>query len=385
MNFLMTVAWLQLTHKKTRLLIALAGIAFAVILMFMQLGFSDALYDSNVRVHTKLKGDIFLISPKSVALNTLITFSQRRLYQAQSFDDVESVSSVYIDFGFWNNPQNHTIRQIFTMGINTDEDVLDLPDLKQNIDKIKIPDVVLFDRDSRTEFGPVATEFDQGKTITTEVNNRRITIGALFKLGTSFAANGTLITSDLNFVRIFSTKRQKGLIDIGVIRLKPGANAENLVKAMRKELPQDVRVLSKQEFINLEKDYWKSTTAIGFIFTVGIIMGFMVGAVIVYQILYSDVSEHLSEYATLKAMGYKSSFLFNLVFQEAIILSVLGYIPGFALCLGLYEMTRNATLLPIFMSFSRATTVIILTILMCAISGAIAMRKVQSADPADIF
>ncbi|HEY9803150.1 MAG TPA: ABC transporter permease DevC [Leptolyngbyaceae cyanobacterium] len=385
MKFAMTVAWLQLTHKKARLIIALAGIAFAVILMFMQLGFSDGLYDSNVRLHTKFKGDIFLISPRSVALNTLKAFSQRRLYQAQSYDGVESVSAIYIDFAFWTNPQNHTNRQIFTIGFNPDEDVLDISEIQPNIDKIKIPDVVLFDRDSRTEFGSVAADFDEGQTVTTEINNRRITIGALFKLGTSFAANGTLITSDLNFLRIFSESRQKGLIDIGIIRLKPGVNAENLVADMKQQLPPDVRVLTKEEFIQLEKEYWRSSTAIGFIFTVGTIMGFMVGAVIVYQILYSDVSEHLAEYATLKAMGYKSTFLFNLVFHEAIILSILGYIPGFALCLGLYDMTRDATLLPITMTVSRASTVIILTVLMCAISGAIAMRKVQAADPADIF
>lgn len=385
MKFPLFVAWLQLTHQKARLLIALAGIAFAVILMFMQLGFSDGLYDSNIRVHTKLKGDIFLISPRSVALNTLKPISRRRLYQARGFEGVESASSIYIDFAFWINPQNHTSRQIFTIGIDPDEDVLDLPEVQKNLETIKIPDVVLFDRDSRPEFGPIVAEFDRGEPVTVEANNRRITIGALFQLGTSFAANGTLITSDLNFLRIFQGVRQKNLIDIGVIRLKPGVNVENLAAAMRETLPPDVRVLSRQEFIQLEKEYWRTSTAIGFIFTVGTLMGFMVGAVIVYQILYSDVSDHLAEYATLKAMGYKSSFLFALVFQEAIILSILGYIPGFALCLGLYDMTRDATLLPITMTFSRATNVIVLTILMCAISGAIAMRKVQTADPADIF
>jgi len=288
MKFPFIIAWLQLTHKRTRLLIALAGIAFAVILMFMQLGFSDGLYDSNIRVHTKLKSDIFLINSTSVALNTLKTFSQRRLYQAQSFDGVESVNSLYLDFGFWTNPQNYTSRQILIIGINPDEDVLDLPEVQENADRIKIPDVVLFDRNSRPEFGLIASEFEKRTTISTEVNNRQITVGALFELGTSFAANGTLITSDLNFLRIFSNKRQKGLIDIGIIRLKPGVNAENLVQIMKKELPQDVRFLSKQEFIQLEKDYWRSSTPIGFIFTVGTIMGFMVGAVIVYQILYSN-------------------------------------------------------------------------------------------------
>ena len=158
-----------------------------------------------------------------------------------------------------------------------------------------------------------------------------------------------------------------------------------MVHQLTATLPDDVIVLSKDGFIQFEKAYWQNSTSIGFVFTLGTIMGFIVGTVIVYQILYTDVSDHLAEYATLKAMGYKSTFLFSVVIQEAIILSFLGYIPGFALCLGLYNLTRNATSLPIAMTPDRGVTVFILTLVMCVFSGAIAMRKVQSADPADIF
>ena len=384
MIYAIPLAWLQLTRRKSRLIIALAGIAFAVILMFMQLGFSDALYDSNARVHSQLQGEIVLINPQSIALSALKSFSQRRLYQAAGFEGVKSVSPLYIDFAFWENPENHSSRGIMVVGINPDDRVFGLLDVQKNIDKIKYPDVVLFDQDSRPEFGSIATQFNQGKLVETEVGGRRIVIGGLFKLGTSFAANGTLITSDLNFLRLF-TRRQEGLIDIGLITLKPEANINTVLQALKTSLPNDVRVLSKQEFIQFEKAYWKSSTAIGFIFALGTTMGFMVGAVIVYQILYSDVSDHLMEYATLKAMGYKNSYLVSLVFQEAFILAVLGYIPGFALCLGLYDLTRNATLLPINMTLSRGFMVIVLAIIMCCISGTIAIRKVQSANPADIF
>jgi putative ABC transport system permease protein len=114
-------------------------------------------------------------------------------------------------------------------------------------------------------------------------------------------------------------------------------------------------------------------------------MGFIVGTVIVYQILYSEVSDHLAEYATLKAMGYTQTYLLLVVLQEAFILATLGYIPGFAIAMIQYNLARSATLLPIFMTVSRAVTVLILTILMCFISGAIAVRKLKSADPADIF
>ncbi len=378
------LAWLQLKREKTRLVVALAGIAFADILMFMQLGFRDALFESNVKFHQSLKGEIVLINPQSDALLSMESFSQRRLYQALAFESVESVYPIYLDFVGWKNPQTRKLRQIFVVGISPKDQVFDLPGIQQNIDKIKIPDVVLYDRTSREEFGPIVNEFNQGKPINTEVGGRRIKVGELFELGASFGADGNLITSDLNFIRLFQD-RQRGLIDIGLIKLKPGSNTEVILEQLRKSLPQDVKVLSKQEFIDFEKDYWASSTAIGFIFTLGTIMGFVVGTVIVYQILYSEVANHLPEYATLKAMGYTQTYLLLVVFQQALILAVLGYMPGFAFAIFQYNITREATLLPIIMTNSRALMVIVLTILMCFISGAIAVRKLADADPADIF
>jgi putative ABC transport system permease protein len=206
----------------------------------------------------------------------------------------------------------------------------------------------------------------------------------MFTLGASFGADGNLITSDVNFLRIFSS-RQKGLIDIGLIRLKPGANANAVAEDLRKYIPKEINVLTKQEFIDFERNYWASSTAIGFIFTLGTIMGFIVGTVIVYQILYTEVSDHLSEYATLKAIGYTHNYLLTVILQEAFMLAVLGYLPGLVFALLMYQRAREATLLPVFMSFDRATTVLILTIIMCFVSGAIAVRKLRSADPADIF
>ncbi|HEY9859344.1 MAG TPA: ABC transporter permease DevC [Candidatus Obscuribacterales bacterium] len=378
------LAWLQLVREKVRLLIALAGIGFAVILMFMQLGFRDALFDSAIRLHQSFQGDIFLISPQSTALIAMRSFSQRRLYQALGFEEVASISPVYLDFALWKNPENRRTRGILVIGIDPADTVFDVPGLQATLPQIQLPEVVLFDEASRPEFGPVAADLNQGKTVTTEVAGRRIKVGGLFKLGASFGADGNLITSDLNFLRIFE-RRKKGLIDVGIIKLKPGANVEQAVKKLRQSLPQDIKIFSKQEFIEFEKSYWQSSTAIGFIFTLGTAMGFIVGIVIVYQILYTDVSDHLPEYATLKAMGYKNSYLLSVVFQQALILSILGYIPGFALCLGLYDLTRNATSLPLLMTFDRALTVLGLAIIMCTLSGAIAVRKVQAADPADIF
>lgn len=378
------LAWLQMSRERTRLLVAIAGIAFADILMFMQLGFREALFDSAVTLHQRLQGDIFLISPQSTALLAMKGFPSRRLYQALGFEGVRSISPIYLDFALWKNPQTRGTRRILVVGFNPSDRVLNLPGVQQNLEAIKLPDIVLFDAASRPEFGPVAQQFERGGAVVTEVGNRRIHVGGLFTLGTSFGSDGTIITSDLNFLRLFP-QRDRGIIEIGVINLEPDTNPATVIQNLKQQLPEDVKILSKAEYIAFEKQYWQNRTPIGYIFSLGTAMGFIVGTVIVYQILYTDVSDRLPEYATLKAMGYKSSYLLLVVFQEALILAVLGYLPGYGLSLGLYALAQNATRLPIAMSLTRAVAVLILTILMCCISGAIAARKLEAADPADIF
>jgi putative ABC transport system permease protein len=383
--FNIPLAWLQLSREKMRLLIALAGIAFAVILMFMQLGFQAALYDSATRFHQNLQGDLVLISARSKSLGYMRTFSWRRLYQVLSFDEVEAIGPVYVGFGDWRNPYNGNFRAIYVYGFELGTSVFKFPEVGQNLDKLQLKENILFDRASRAEYGPIAKEFEQGKSLVTELGGKRVNVIGLFTLGPSFGADGNVILSESNFLRLFSSYRKLGEIDIGVIQLKPHADAASVIKKIEFTLPKDIKVLTKQGFVDFEKNYWKTSTSIGFIFTLGVGMGFIVGTVIVYQILYTDVSDHLAEYATLKAMGYKNLYLELVVFQEAIILSILGYIPGFALSLGLYNLTQKATFLPIEMKPDRALLVMILTILMCSISGLIAVRRLRKADPADIF
>ena len=378
------VAWLQLSREKVRFIVALAGIAFAVILIFMQLGFQAALYDSATRLHQNLQGDLVLISSRSKSLGYMRTFSWRRLYQILNLDSVESIDSLYVGFRDWKNPSNGSFRAIYVYGFSPEKSVLKLPDVVHNLDKLKLDESILFDRASRLEYGSIAGEFERGKPVTTELGNKRVNVVGLFTLGPSFGADGNIIMSDSNFLRLFSD-RKLGEVDIGLIDLKPDVNTQNILEEIKATLPKDVKVFSHQGFVDFEKNYWKTSTSIGFIFTLGAGMGFIVGTVIVYQILYTDVSNHLAEYATLKAMGYRNNYLLLVIFQEAIVLSFLGYIPGFILSIIIYSLTRKATFLPIEMTLERAFLVLILTNLMCALSGFIAMSKLRKADPADIF
>jgi putative ABC transport system permease protein len=385
----LATAWLQLKHQKVRLLVALSGVIFSVVIIFMQLGIRDALFDSAVRFHQSLQGDIFLISPRSTALIAMESFSERRLLQSLAFDEVDYVSPIYLDFAQWKNPNTRNYwRNIFVLGINLRYPVLNLSGIPENIERLKMPNTVLFDEGSRTEFGTIAQDFRRDGRVSTELGNpngnRKVNVVGLFQLGTSFGSDGNLVTSHINFLRIFDN-RKKGFIDVGLIKLKPDQDIQKTLEKLRKYLPKDVRVLSKSEFVNFEKKYWQTSTAIGFIFNLGVALGIIVGVVVVYQILYTNVSEHLSEYATLKAMGYRHRYLLSMVLQQAFLIAVLGYIPGFLIANIQYEFTKNATLLPVNMSLDRAVFVFILTLVMAFVSGATAVKKLQDADPADIF
>ncbi|MEN9205740.1 MAG: ABC transporter permease DevC [Thermostichales cyanobacterium BF4_bins_65] len=379
------LAWLQLTREKIRLLVALAGISFSGILMFMQLGFQDGLFESAIRFHVALQGDIFLVSPQSNALIAMDNFSQRRLFQALNVEGVREISPIYLSFALWKNPENGRTRGIFVIGIDPDANVLALPGLTpENLARIKQDDVVLFDRDSRAEFGAVAAWMEQGRTVSTEVGSHRITVGGLFQMGATFGADGSIIVSERTFLNIFN-QRRRGIIEAGLIRLEPGVDPDPVIARLKTMMGSDLLVLSKAEFVEFERRYWAESTAIGFIFSLGTIMGFVVGIIIVYQILYTDVSDHLAEYATLKAMGYTDLYLLGVVFQEAITLAILGYIPAFSLAVLLYDLTRRSTLLPISMTTERAVLIFVLIVVMCFISGGIAVRRLRAADPADIF
>jgi len=378
------LAWLQLSQDRLRLAIATAGVAFAVVLVSMQLGFREAMYESAVRYHERLVYDLVMLNPKTPFIGFPESFTRRRLFQALGARDVEEVTPVYVQQAFWKNPWAHNARNILVLGFDPSHDVVGIDGVRRNLERLKLPDVVLFDAAGRPEFGPVADAVEREGSLVAEVNDRRVTVIDLFRLGTSFGIDGSLITSDLNFLRLFPD-RAPGLVDLGLIALRPGADPDATARRLAAVLEPDVRVLTRRQFIGREVDYWGRTTPIGYVFGFGALMGLAVGGVIVYQILFADVSEHRAEYATLKAMGYTNRHLSGLVVREAAILALLGFVPGLLVALALYSVTSEATRLPLAMTFGRAGGVLLLTLGMCGVSAVMALRKVRAADPAEVF
>jgi putative ABC transport system permease protein len=378
------LAWLQLTHEKGRFFAALLGISFAVVLMLAQIGFRDALLSSVGMMQASFIGDLVLISPNYRNLVTTKTFTERRLYQTLSSDAVDSVYPVYLESAAFKNPVTRKEITMYVIGFNPGTAVLDRPGIAENLPKLRNEGMVLFDSIRRPEFGPVSELFQQSGPVVTEIAGKRVNIVGLFQLGTSFGSDGHVVMSDETFLHLLSFRRA-GVIDLGLVKLKPGADPGRTRTELVQMLPRDVEVLTKPEFVAREVAYWSGSTPIGFVFGLGVLVGVFIGCIIVYQILYTDVTDHLPEYATLKAMGFRDGFLFKVVMQEALILSILGFFPGVVVSRLVYIVAHRATMLPMVMSGSVVVEVYFLTAVMCFISGLLAVRRLRSADPAEIF
>jgi putative ABC transport system permease protein len=195
--------------------------------------------------------------------------------------------------------------------------------------------------------------------------------------------------SDSNFARYFPGavpgESPLALVDIGLIQLAPGADAAQVQRTLAQALPDDVLVLTREQFVGLEEGFWLSNTPVGYVFGLGAVMGVIVGIIICYQVLSADVTDHLAEFATLKAIGYPDSYLTGVVLKEALLISGLGYIPGLLLSMLAYRQLAEQTQMPMHMTVPRALLVLALSAGMCVVSGLLVVRKVKVADPAEVF
>ena len=380
------LAWLNLVHGKVRTALAVAGVAFAVILIFMQLGFLGSAEQSAALVFDAFDFDVLIRSRHYLHLVASRTFPRDRLDQAESSPGVDRAVPIYLVSDFWRNPHDGSKRALLIVGVQPSDPVFRVEDIQRKLALLTLPEFVLVDQKSRREFGPQnGRRFgDDDIDVETELAQQRVRIVQTFTLGMGFVADGDVVTSVRGFQRI-RPRQAPGEVSLGLVKLRPDADTDAVVAALRDRLPEDVEVLNRAEVLGREVRHWVWETSIGLIFQLGVVVALVVGTAIVYQVLSSDVANHLPEYATLKAMGYSGNYLASVVLQQAVVLAVLGFVPGVAVSAALYALTRAAARIPMDMTLARVFFVLGLAVAMCTISGLGALRKVRSADPADLF
>jgi len=377
-------AWLQLIKRKSHLAAATAGVTFSVTLLLCQIGLCDSLLESSVSLYRQFKADLVIASGQYQCQPKAAHISARRIAQARAVAGVLSATPVQLAWGALKNPINFKVRQAFLVGVTPDEEELLLNGQTTPLRALNEPDTFLFDASSRAMFGPLGEMYRERGPVGVEIWGRNGRIVGLFDLGPGFTSDGHLITSDETF-RKFTAGVASPHPALGLVRLKAGADVETVKRALQGAMPGDVNVYDFEEFLDVERNFWLESTPIGFSFVLGIILGMVVGSVVVYQILHTDVSNHLWEYATMKAMGYRDRQLYRVVLLQSMLMSMLGFVPGCLITHLLFEVTQYYTRLPIYLVPERLALVYGLTLLMCCLSGGLAMRKLRTADPAEIF
>jgi len=374
-----------LTHAPGRLVVSLLGILLAVVLMFSQVGFRDAMFDSQAEIIQRFRGDLVIVNKLKYIMSAPEPFASRRLYQARAVPGVRAVYPLYIEraLSLWKNPIDHRLRPIRALGFNPADPVFDIPEVEASADALRRPNTVLFDETSRDGYGKPHAGTQ------TELAHQAVTVAGTFTLGTDFMTEGNVIMSDRNFEKFFrgrsSPSPRLDTVEVGVVQLLPRANLDEVQTALRAALPGDVLVLTKAKLVQKERRYWEDHTAIGYVFYLGMGVAIVVGIIICYQILYTNVSNYLPQFATLKAIGFTNAYLIGVVLQQAAFLAVLGFLPALLAARALLWIVGNLTGLVMVFKPDRVVSILALTLVMCLTAGTIAIGRVRTADPAEVF
>ena len=386
--FRVPLAWNNLTHDRRKFAVAVSGIAFAVILMFQQRGFNNALFDSAVVLVEQVAADVLIFHETRFSLAAETRFDRDVLDIAAATPGVRAADAVYMEnsAAFLQAPGGKP-RPIRVIGLDIFKPLLiDKSGQVEDLTSLASVGTAKIDQWSKREYGFDLQTLDPQVG---ELAGKPLSIVGNFQLGRDFANDGSLVMSEESIAHFFPYRRwgdPLGVVDMGLVHCDDPGQAKQIAEELRVRLDgRPVKVLTREEMISEEKKFWGKATPIGYIFLVGSIMGFVVGVIICYQILATDINDHLSEFATLKAMGYSNGYFFRLVCTESLLLSLLGFLPGWLISTVLFQLNTAFTGLQMRLDWERSLWILGLTLMMCLISGLLALRKLLTSDPAELF
>lgn len=378
------IGWLQLTHNRGRLAAALAGVAFANVLVFTQLGFLGALTASLALPYRALDADVLIQASDANTLSDGSPIPRARMMEALAVAGVAGATALHIGRFDWKQTDG-TVRTLEVYGTDPRDRAFRLPEVEAARGALTLSRAALLDRGTRNVPAALFDDLDAGRAYRVETNGRPLDFVGSFRVGGGFSADGFAITSDQTFLKLFPN-RSAGAPNLILVRAADGVSPDVLAARLGAALPaSDAVARTLPDAIAREARFQTTQRPVGIIFYFGVVMGALVGVVIVYQVLATDVADHLKEYATFKAIGYRQRFFLSIVFEEAVVLALLGFVPGLVFALGLYAAITAATGLPVAMSAGRAVAVLLGTVAMCIVSGAIATRRLARAEPAELF
>jgi putative ABC transport system permease protein len=378
------LAWRNLAANKRRLARSCAGIGFAVLLMLVQLGFERGFFDASLVMVRQLAGDFVVMRATKYRFGSEDPFPLADLAKARGVTGVAGVTPLYASWQhlFWKSPRDGNTYPVQVFAFDPDHPPFMLPAIRTESARLKQIDSVIVDRLARPFLGMASGAGE------TTIDGHTVRIIGSYALGPDFMSDGTVMMSASTYAHLLAGNAaalNSLPIEFGVINAAPGADIVGLERALRAALPAEVRILSKPELVAFERNFQANLSSAGPIFWMGTLVGFIVGMLISYQVIYTDLSDQLPQYATLRGMGYGSPYLIRIVFAQAALAAVVAYVPAWLLCLAVYRVIENFALMPLRMTLAQTLLSFGLTLGMCLLSAAFAIRRVITLDPAEVF
>jgi putative ABC transport system permease protein len=372
------LAWRILTYDKRRTALVLIGIFMAILLVFVELGLFYAVPRGGLLLYDNMRFDLLLTSDQYEYQAQPGVFPLGQLERVRSSPDVAEATPLYFGVAKWKSGEGDLWPDVFMIGFDPASHIFIPDSINRQTAVLDQVDTVLVDSSSRPMFGPLGT----GRVV--EIDDRKVTIGGQYVLGTGFMGFGVALTSTANFARLFP-QRGSAIVNLGVIRLKAGVAPGRAAGDLQKLAGAGARIFTRQELAAHETAYWTTRTSVGIIFGSGLLISLVVGIMIVYQIVSTQVGQQLPQFATLKAIGYRDRSLAATVNAMSLLIVIVGFIPALAAALGLYSLIRQETVLPVMMSEMRLLAVFAAALGMAVISALLSVRVLRHADPADLF
>jgi putative ABC transport system permease protein len=377
------IGWLQLTHNRTRFAAAIAGVAFANVLVFVQLGIMNSMAVATLRPYELFRADIIISAADANAIADGGNVARQWMLQALANPDVIAGMGLFVANVPWDRGQ--TDISLTTFGIDPFKQDFISPKIAADLNLLQVNDAAILDRLARGITRDEAVAIRPQTPLSFETDGRTIKAYNTFSGGGGFGGDGYMLVSDQTFLSLFPA-RSSAAPDHILLRTRPGTSVDEVSEQLRGQISDSsLRIRSYADAMAEDLRYQQTRRPTGVIFGFGVFIGILVGLIIIYQVLSTDVADHLREYATFKAMGYGSRFFLGIVFEEALVLGVFGFIPGLIVGTTILTVMAKVTTLPLSMTLVMAASVFVGTIAVSSLSGAIATRRVAAADPADLF
>jgi putative ABC transport system permease protein len=371
----LTLAYRNLFHDRVRLAVTLVGILFSIVLVAVQLGLYLGARKMIVSMIEKADAQLWVTAFGAKSFEEGGTLPGRERHAILSVPGVRGVEPLVASFAEWRKPKGGSTLVVVVGTDPVNGALVPWDVVAGNAIDLTGPNAIAVDSTYLEDLG-IARIGDAAQIETTRVKVAALTDGIR-----SFTTAPYVFMTVNQARSVFAMPSEQSTFQL--VKVEPGVDLEMVRSGIARRLT-GVEVLTTAEFRNRSLDHWLFATGAGIALIGGALLGVLVGTVIVAQTLYSSTKDHLNEFATLRALGSSAGYIHRVILFQAALSALIGYLLGMAIALGVVELSQGSAL-PIVMTAGLATTLLVLTILMCAISAFAAIVKVTRIDPAMVF